>query len=217
MALFLSHEEPLYRWGIWKMDESVDALLALLPEWEYYEREIRHFTAPHRRVEWLSVRVLLFRLLGEHKEVCYQPSGKPYLADHSYFISISHTKGYVSVILSDKVPVGIDIEQYGQRVHRVAHKYMRADEPVRLYKEDATWSLLLHWSAKEVMFKCMDAEGVDFRQHLRIEPFLLQEQGDFIAHEYRTGQQRSFRIHYLLHPDFVMTWNVSPEEHTENR
>ena len=175
MALFLSHKEPLYRWGVWKMDESVDTLLDLLPERDYYEREVQRFVASHRRLEWLSVRALLFRLLGEHKEVCYQPSGKPYLADYSYFISISHTKGYVSVILSDKVPVGIDIEQYGQRVHRVAHKYMREDESVRLYKEDATWSLLLHWSAKEVMFKCMDTDGVDFRQHLHIEPFLLQE------------------------------------------
>lgn len=208
MALFLSHKEPLYRWGVWKMDESVDTLLDLLPEREYYEREVQRFVASHRRLEWLSVRALLFRLLGEHKEVCYQPSGKPYLADHSYFISISHTKGYVSVILSDKVPVGIDIEQYGQRVHRVAHKYMREDEPVRLYKEDAAWSLLLHWSAKEVMFKCMDTDGVDFRQHLHIEPFLLQEQGDFIAHEYRTEQKRSFQIHYLLHPKFVMTWSI---------
>ena len=208
MALFLSHKEPLYRWGVWKMDESVDTLLDLLPEREYYEREVQRFVASHRRLEWLSVRALLFRLLGEHKEVCYQPSGKPYLADYSYFISISHTKGYVSVILSDKVPVGIDIEQYGQRVHRVAHKYMREDESVRLYKEDATWSLLLHWSAKEVMFKCMDTDGVDFRQHLHIEPFLLQEQGDFTAHESRTEQKRSFRIHYLLHPEFVMTWSI---------
>ena len=208
MALFLSHKEPLYRWGVWKMDESVDTLLDLLPEREYYEREVQRFVASHRRLEWLSVRALLFRVLGGHKEVCYLPSGKQYLADYSYFISISHTKGYVSVILSDKVPVGIDIEQYGQRVHRVAHKYMREDESVRLYKEDATWSLLLHWSAKEVMFKCMDTDGVDFRQHLHIEPFLLQEQGDFTAHEYRTEQKRSFRIHYLLHPEFVMTWSI---------
>ena len=75
MALFLSHKEPLYRWGVWKMDESVDTLLDLLPEREYYEREVQRFVASHRRLEWLSVRALLFRLLGEHKEVCYQPVG----------------------------------------------------------------------------------------------------------------------------------------------
>ena len=97
MALFLSHKEPLYRWGVWKMDESVDTLLDLLPEREYYEREVQRFVASHRRLEWLSVRALLFRLLGEHKEVCYQPSGKPYLADYSYFISIAGRHRYRAV------------------------------------------------------------------------------------------------------------------------
>lgn len=208
MALCLSHKEPLYQWGIWKMDEPVDILLGLLPEREHYEREIERFSAPHRRLEWLSVRALLFQLLGEHKVVKYEPSGKPYLADNSYFISISHTKGYVAVILSHEQPVGIDIEQYAQRVHKVAHRYMREDESVAPYKGDDTWSLLLHWSAKEVMFKCMNTSEVDFREHLHIETFLPGEQGVFIGHEYRTEQQRSFRIHYLIHPDFVMTWQI---------
>lgn len=208
MSLFLSHKETLYQWGVWRMDEPVETLLELLPQRAYYEREIQRFTAPHRKWEWLSVRALLFRLLGEHKEVCYEPSGKPYLSDRSSFISISHTKGYVAVVLSPDRSVGIDIEQYAGRVHKVAHKYMREDEPVSLYKEDDTWSLLLHWSAKEVMFKCMDADEVDFRRHLRIEPFVPQEEGLFLGHEYRTAQQRQFRIHYLMHPDFVMTWHI---------
>ena len=107
----------------------------------------------------------------------YEPSGKPYLADNSYFISISHTKGYVAVILSEEKPVGIDIEQYSRRVHKVAHKYMREDEQFVPYGEDDTWSLLLHWSAKEVMFKCMNTPEVDFREHLHIEPFTTEQQG----------------------------------------
>ena len=111
MALFLQHREPSFQWGIWKMEEPIDVLLGLLPERAYYEEELQRFNAPHRKQEWLSVRALLFRLLGMHKEVCYEPSGKPYLADNSYFISISHTKGYVAVILSEEKPVGIDIVQ----------------------------------------------------------------------------------------------------------
>lgn len=208
MALFLSYKEPCFQWGIWKIDESVEALLENLPERVYYEHELQRFNAPHRRLEWLSVRMLLFHLLGEHKKICYEPSGKPYLSDHSSFISISHTKGYVAVILSSDRRVGIDIEQYSQRVHKVAHKYMRADEPISCYKDDTTWSLLLHWSAKEVMFKCMDTAEVDFRHHLQIEPFIPRKQGVFVGHEYRTEQQQAFRINYLIHPDFVMTWHI---------
>ena len=96
---------------------------------------MQRFSAEHRRLEWLSVRVLLFTLLGEEKEIAYYPSGKPYLADKSASISISHTRGYVSVIIGEAgKEVGIDIEQYGERVHKVAHKYMRADESLSSYQ-----------------------------------------------------------------------------------
>ena len=176
MPLFIQHTYPSYKWGVWKMDETLDELLNMLPQQETYLEGLQRFSAEHRRLEWLSVRVLLFTLLGEEKEIAYYPSGKPYLADKSASISISHTRGYVSVIIGEAgKEVGIDIEQYGERVHKVAHKYMRADEPLSLYQGTDTWALLLHWSAKEVVFKCMNTAEVDFREHLRIFPFTLSQ------------------------------------------
>lgn len=189
------------------MDESWDELRALLPDPALWQQAMQRFAAPHRRAEWLSVRVLLYHLLKEEKEICYLPSGKPRLADDSYHISISHTRGYVAVILGH-TPVGIDIEQYGTRVRRVAGRFMRSDEQALPYRGDDTWSLLLHWSAKEVMFKCLDAVEVDFCRDLQIEPFRPQVQGQFHAREYRTERQRSFLIRYLLHPEFVLTWQA---------
>lgn len=186
------------------MDESYEELCSLLPSALVAEAENR-FSAPHRRQEWLSVRALLRELSAENHEIAYLPSGKPYLAGSSRHISISHTKGYVAVILGAS-NVGIDIEQYGHRVHKVASKYMRFDEHPQPYAGDDTWSLLLHWSAKEVLFKCLDAENVDFKEHLRVFPFVPNPQGTFHACEYKTEQHRSFQIHYLLHADFVLTW-----------
>ena len=160
MSLFIQHTYPSYKWGVWKMDETLDELLSMLPQQETYLEGLQRFSAEHRRLEWLSVRVLLFTLLGEEKEVAYYPSGKPYLADKSASISISHTRGYVSVIIGEAgKEVGIDIEQYGERVHKVAHKYMRTDEPLSSYQGTDTWALLLHWSAKEVMFKMYEYTG----------------------------------------------------------
>lgn len=176
MSLFIQHTYPSYKWGVWKMDETLDELLSMLPQQETYLEGLQRFSAEHRRLEWLSVRVLVFTLLGEEKEIAYYPSGKPYLADKSASISISHTRGYVSVIIGEAgKEVGIDIEQYGERVHKVAHKYMRTDEPLSSYQGTDTWALLLHWSAKEVMFKCMNTPEVDFREHLRIFPFTVTE------------------------------------------
>ena len=96
------------------MDETEEELLSMLPRREVYARCVSQYAAPHRRLEWLAVRVLLFTLLGEERDIAYRPSGKPYLADGSYALSISHTKGYAAVVLGEPdSEVGIDIEQYG--------------------------------------------------------------------------------------------------------
>lgn len=205
--MFLQHTETDCRWGIWQMDETPSDLCRAFAGTTLYEEAQQRFASPRRCQEWLSARLLLWHLLGERQPLASLPSGKPVLEDGSCHISLSHTNGYAAAIVAS-FPVGIDIEQYGQRVHRVAGRFMRSDEQVFPYHDDDTWSLLLHWSAKEAMFKCMDASEVDFRSHLHIFPFQPQEQGVMHAEEYRTSQQRTFRIRYLLHPDFVLTYTV---------
>ena len=175
MALYLRHREDGIQWAVWKMEESLDVLLSLLPNTRKIssEKELPRFTSERRKMEWLSVRVLLYSMLQEDKEIVYSSEGKPFLSDRSFYISISHTKGYVAVALSSLNPVGIDIEQYGQRVHRVSDRYIRPDEQVESYQEDLTWGLLLYWSAKETIFKRMENADADLRK-LRLAHFIPQ-------------------------------------------
>lgn len=210
MALFLQSRTNDIQWAVWKMEESLDTLLALLPEARRIscEQELNRFVSERRKMEWTSVRVLLYSMLQEDKEIAYSSEGKPYLADHSFFISISHTKGYVAVILSSQAPVGIDIEQYGQRVHRVTDRYIRPDEQVGVYKDDTVWGLLLHWSAKEAIFKRMENADADLRK-LRLTHFVPQEEGTFQVQEFVTEQQRLYTTGYRIHPDFVLTWTMN--------
>ena len=159
-------------------------------------------------MEWLSVRVLLYSMLQEDKEIGYSSEGKPYLTDHSFFISISHTKGYVAVMLASSVPVGIDIEQYAQRVHKVSDRYIRPDEQVESYLGDITWGLLLHWSAKEAVFKRMENADADLRK-LRLTHFIPQAEGTFQVQELATEQQELYSVGYRICPDFVLTWTLN--------
>lgn len=209
MPIFHQHTGLNYQWGIWKTDETMDELLDMLPYKEKYRQDIQQFIADSRRLEWLAVRVLLYTLLGEEKEILYHSNGRPYLSDGSFSLSISHTKGYVAVFLGqpESTP-GIDIEYYSERVRKVAHKYMREDEEAALFRETDIWSLLLHWSAKETMFKCMDTPEVDFRKHLRVLPFTVDVQDIISAVEYRTAEKHSFLIHYYIFPDFVLTFSL---------
>lgn len=207
MALYLRRETSECLWAVWRMDESLEELEQALKDTPYVAEAVQRFQSLQRRREWLTARLLLHTLTGRFPVVSYHPSGRPYLSDDSLQLSISHTKDYVAVILSPHT-VGIDIERVSRRVERVASRFVRDDECLSSYQGDHLYSLLLHWSAKETLFKCLDAAEVDFRHHLRIHPFQLQEQGTFDAEEYRTPGQLHFCVHYLLHPDFVLTYTV---------
>lgn len=208
MALFEQHTENEHcLWAIWKVDETLEQLLSILPHSDTYRQSLTHFVSPSRQLEWLAVRVLLYVLLGEEPEIRYRSDGKPYLADGSRSLSISHTRGYVAVIMGHSAKeVGIDIEQYGERVHKVASRFMRPDETAPVYNGTDTWGLLLHWSAKETLFKCLNATEVDFQKHLQIYPFQIEESGVIQAAEYHTLKKQRYQIHYRLFPDFVLTF-----------
>ena len=189
------------------MDETVEQLRSMFHQFSMYEAGFSRFTSESRQREWLAVRILLKELCGEEKKIGYLPSGKPYLEDGSMRVSFSHTKGYVAVAVHPFAEVGVDIEQYGTRVQKVASRFIREDEHVSVASGDEIYGLLLHWSAKETMFKLMEEEAVDFVSHLHIRPFQLQPSGTFQACEYRSQHGRTFLIHYDTHPDFVLTFS----------
>ncbi len=202
MPIFKQVKEDALQWGIWKMDESLDQLAALLPYGERLLQECARFGSEHRRKEWVGARVLLHHLLQREEPIAYLPSGKPCLVSGAFHVSISHTSDYVAVALHSRCEVGIDIERYGLRALRLKERFVREDESVG---DSDVYMALLHWSAKETAFKLLDREEVDFREHLRITPFDREQEGYFTLTETKTDEQKSFRIHYLTTDDFVLT------------
>jgi len=91
-------------------------------------------------------------------------------------------------------------------VKRVASRFIREDEQSSIASGYEIYGMLLHWSAKETMFKLMDDEAVDFIDHLHIQPFRMEDSGTMEALEYRSGKNQKFHIHYDTHSDFVLTY-----------
>ena len=205
---------PLYRTyrkgelvvGVWKVEETIGQLRSVFKDFSLYESDLQKFKAEKRQLEWLAVRVLLKELLGEEKVIDYLPSGKPFLKDRSACVSFSHTCGYVAVAVHPTKEVGIDIEQYGNRVGRLASRFVREDEMQSVRAGNEIYALLLHWSAKETMFKLMNQSDVDFLDHLHILPFIPTELGEMEAVEYRTDLHQPFQISYYTHSDYVLTF-----------
>jgi phosphopantetheinyl transferase len=201
MLYYKNHITESTLLGIWKVEENRTDLLDLLCRHEWI-RNIHTLKAESRVLEILSARILIKELTGEEKEVCYNDTGKPFLADKSFHISVSHTKKYVAVAINKEKPVGLDIEYISEKIKRVQSRLMSADEYIDSNNELV--HLLLHWSAKEAMFKFLDAESVDFLKHLFVSKFTPQEEGTFSAKEVRSPKEIDFKAHYKAGKEFVM-------------
>jgi 4'-phosphopantetheinyl transferase EntD len=193
-------------WGVWKIEESVDELLTMLTQKAWYTAALTRFKLESRKCEWLAVRVLLKHLLQEEKEICYESSGAPKLADGSMHISLSHTKGYVAVQVSKSQSAGIDIEYIASRIQKIQHRIMSETELSHLSTEQPIIHALLHWSAKETLFKAILTPDVDFREHLHIQPFELAAAGMLFANETRTPMHRVFEVGYKVTDVYVLTY-----------
>ena len=203
--LYFEKQEEGWRIAIWHVTETIEELLALLPDEEAVRKEAEsRFRSPSRILEWTAVRVLLYDMLDRQVPILYHENGAPYLPEYEHLdISISHTRGFVAVALAEKGEIGIDVEQKSAKVERVRHRFVREDEVAETQDQ-----LLLHWSAKETAFKILNRNKVDFLKHLRVLPFDMADEGSFVLQEYKTNDEEQLTVHYKVFPDFVLTYSI---------
>lgn len=213
MPLLQTWEKEESRFAIWHTTETAEELRAMLPaENALYDDELQALKSSSRKLEYLATRVLLHTLCREEKIIGHQPSGKPFLTDGSFRISISHTHGYAAIAIHPNREVGIDIEYQSGRVMNITERFLSEEELTALpsHPENKRIYALLCWSAKETAFKVLGAEEVDFRKHFRIHPFTLTPHPTLTLSEYKTNERNEFHIHTIRNEHFVCTWCVSP-------
>ncbi|MDR0611953.1 MAG: 4'-phosphopantetheinyl transferase superfamily protein [Dysgonamonadaceae bacterium] len=206
--------------GVAPVNKDSETLLSQLEHAGSYLPFIERMSEK-RKCEWLTARSLLKTLSGEEKKIDYQPNGKPFLSDRSYHISISHTNykgltnqsrngklsGYVAMVLNEEKKVAIDIEMISPRVLRIKDRFLGREETEAIAADAEIVHLLLHWSAKESVFKIWDAENVDYLSKIHIRPFrpVIGEWDRFEAYETRTEKQNVFPVHYFVQESYVLT------------
>lgn len=137
----------------------------------------KHFKNNKRKEEWLSVRLLLKKILNYYPEIKYNKYGKPFIeTDKS--ISISHTKHYVSVILSNNKKTAIDIEIISDKILKTAKKFIYPNELKFFSEEDRVKKAYLNWCCKETLFKIKEHGGYDFKKHFKVIDSELKQNGN---------------------------------------
>lgn len=178
--------------GLWHLTESPNDFS--LPQ---QPTIMKQFRSPVRQAEKLATYALLSAMTGDDDLiVSHEPSGRPML--EGWHISISHTRGYVAVILSRESRVAVDIEYVANRVNKVAAKFIRPDE-----EATSTLTRLLHWSAKETAYKYFSEQQLAFFE-MRLSPFPLQESGTLVVENLRS--HRFINIHYRQNTAYVLTF-----------
>lgn len=194
--------------AIWHIEESSDELHDMLHV-HCYDEQLQKITNETRRAEWLAVRVLLAEVLGPDKAIAYHTTGRPYLTDNSFYISISHTKGYAALVYHNVALVGIDIERTSDRVKRVAHRFTNADEALYINKIDEQKQLayyLLNWSVKETLYKKLDTpSAADFQKAFTIHSYDIAENG-IVRVSVHIPMEQEIKVHYSVCKEYVCTW-----------
>ena len=198
--------------GIWKIEETHEELLNYFPESLRAKAidYIKKIRSSQRVMEWLATRAMLFVLAGDDKLINNYPDGRPYLSDRSHLVSLSHTKEYAALLLHRSLPIGIDIETRSERIKKIAGKFISEKEYID--PDNKVLHQLLHWSAKETLFKRLNLREVDFKEHLFLHPFTPRDKGTVTATESKTGDTRCLTIHYEVHDDYVLTWTIGSDE-----
>ena len=183
MALVYHKELDQYTsFAIWKIEEGAEELLAQLQLKHHEISYLDTLINGKRNLHWLSTRVLLRRMMNTEEYIDCQvdSSGKPYLTNFPHHISLSHSFDYAAVMVSKNKSVGIDIELIKNKIERIAHKFMNADE-LAFIAGDRIEHLYVCWCAKEAIYKLHGKKNISFLDHIRIKPFNYPGMGSFEA------------------------------------
>jgi 4'-phosphopantetheinyl transferase len=180
MALFeLKDIENHSQIGIWKIEESIQELELLLNSSIIDTEKYNKFKSDNRKKEWLTTRVLLRQMLNNDVlEIQYDLNRKPFLKTNTK-ISISHSKGYVALMLSDVKDVGVDIQVPKKNIAKGISVFMSPIELDEIGEENYYEKLHIYWCAKESLYKYVGDNKLNIYSHFKINPLKVPSDGTF--------------------------------------
>ena len=190
MGIIKKYTENNYQVAIWDITESLDEFKKIDTSVDYSK-----FKTEKRIKEFLASRLLLSEIRPK-EEIVYNKYGAPEIKNGSH-ISISHSKNLVAIIISE-TKVGLDIEQISDKPLKLSLKFISTKTHQNLTQEKA----ILIWCCKEAIFKWHQKGNVDFKNDIKLTPFILEGKGTIIAKfksETLTLHYTKINSHFLVY------------------
>lgn len=190
---------------IWKIEESFEAISDGIQLTSPSQERVNSMKSELHQRGFLSVRHLLKEAGYTDADLFYDEFGKPHLKDGNY-ISITHSFTFSAIVISKKVPVGIDIEMQRDKIVKIAHKFTPFEEYKTIANHNALVSkLTIVWGAKESLYKIYGKKKLLFLHHIYIEDFQFsdQETSGIIKYE---GHVSNHEIYFLEFEGFTCVY-----------
>lgn len=207
----LESNHPDVNLGMWHVQEDEQFFNDRLNIYQNEQEILGQISHPQRRLEWLSSRLCLKELLKiRHKvESLNESTGKPYLSDHSFHISYSHSNMYSGAIASGALPVSMDLEDLSKKRNpKTAYLFMHPTELEHYQSSGDLNVFFLTWSAKETLYKIYAKRGIAFKDNLLVNPdrVPLQQKGTVKGILRTEAYEKTYTIHYEFFPGVLLTY-----------
>ena len=206
MSLMVKREVNGCFLGIWEITEDYETLFSRLKLGEDEMEVLNNFRNYNRKLEWLSVRVLINEMTGVESKIIYNEMRKPFLLGNSYNISISHSNCLTSILLSRKKRVGIDLEFMSHKISYLSFRFINGKERITDDPDLQRYHLYLHWCAKEALYKICDKQNINFRENLTIHPFKPREKGMIKGWVNNMRRAEDYSLWYERMDDYAVVW-----------
>ena len=205
--VFIKDIDTDTRLGLWKIADELHAD-EVCPQMVCEELKRK---CTRRQKETAAVYALLHAMTGRRDLVIgHNADGKPTL--DGYIISVSHTIGYASIIMSKTRNVAVDVEYRNNRVFRIVDKFLTKQETALLngllQTEDTTLktiaSLTESHDAQTALLLCWCAKEMFDEMQICLEEF--GQEGTFYSTNIRQDIKKT--IKYMQNEEFVLTYTL---------
>lgn len=165
------------------------------------QQKFKGFLSDKRKREFYFTRVLISSF-KQIESIEYKPNGKP--ITNSGHLSISHSKNIIIVAYSLYSNLGVDIEFYKEKIHRIKHKFL-AEKEIFLLNTNDTFVLTLIWSIKEAIYKMEEVAGLRFKEDLIVTSIDHPSKITVC----KNNDQVVYTFDFVTYPEFVITYCIS--------
>lgn len=198
--------------AVWRIEEGVEELRRHVYLSEKDKELFNSFSNEQRCKEWLATRLLTQLMLEEDVSIIYEPTGKPYILNSDWEISITHKNEFVGVVLGKNKRVAVDIEQLSTRLDKVYDYYMRPEELDSLDRGQRNFQLHLFWCAKECLVKVANRKDLRVIDDMYVHP-IHPRKNKFVAEVREENIMIPYTLYYeRLSNDYVVVWTSDTDK-----